>query len=158
MCNWRRFDFQNFREEGRRHLIIEGYNEKQRERYQLNDGFYSWTNRRMRNTRNYRILRKNMTGRHAHGNRARICKRLWSPGIDSEESIPPAYVAWRAGTTNRVLYRPVRLGIDSRAPLKVYKYGLCTWVAKINNLLNYLFLKILHFKPRQFIFSVVLLS
>jgi hypothetical protein len=28
--------------------------------------------------------------------RARICKRLWSPGIDFEESISPAYVAWRA--------------------------------------------------------------
>jgi hypothetical protein len=25
--------------------------------------------------------------------RARICKRLWSPGIDSEESVPPSYVA-----------------------------------------------------------------
>jgi hypothetical protein len=33
--------------------------------------------------------------------RARIWKRLWSPGIDSEESISPAYVACRAGTTNR---------------------------------------------------------
>jgi hypothetical protein len=33
----------------------------------------------------------------------RICKRLWSPGIDSEESISPAYVAWRASTTNRVI-------------------------------------------------------
>jgi hypothetical protein len=31
-------------------------------------------------------------------NRARIFKRLWSPGIDSKERIPPAYVAWRAGT------------------------------------------------------------
>ena len=30
--------------------------------------------------------------------RARIFKRLWSPGIDSKEWIPPAYVAWRAGT------------------------------------------------------------
>ncbi len=29
-------------------------------------------------------------------NWARIFKRLWSPGIDSEEWIPPAYVAWRA--------------------------------------------------------------
>ncbi len=29
---------------------------------------------------------------------ARICKRLWSPGIDTKASIPPAYVAWRAGT------------------------------------------------------------
>ncbi len=35
-------------------------------------------------------------------NRARICKRLWSPGIDSREAILPAYVAWRASTTNRV--------------------------------------------------------
>ena len=34
--------------------------------------------------------------------RVRICKRLRRPGIDSEDSIPPAYVAWRAGTTNRV--------------------------------------------------------
>jgi hypothetical protein len=34
---------------------------------------------------------------------ARICKRLWSPGIDSEEAIPPAYVAWRASTKNRVI-------------------------------------------------------
>ncbi len=29
---------------------------------------------------------------------ARILKRLWSPGIDSKEWIPPAYVAWRAST------------------------------------------------------------
>jgi hypothetical protein len=35
--------------------------------------------------------------------RDRICKRLWSPGIDSKVSIPPTYVAWRAGTTNRVI-------------------------------------------------------
>ncbi len=35
--------------------------------------------------------------------RARICKRLRSPGIDSKESIPPAYVAWRADTSNRVV-------------------------------------------------------
>ncbi len=34
--------------------------------------------------------------------RARICKRLWSPGIDSGESTPPGYVAWRAGTINMV--------------------------------------------------------
>jgi hypothetical protein len=30
---------------------------------------------------------------------ARIFKLLRSPGIDSKESIPPAYVVWRAGTT-----------------------------------------------------------
>ncbi len=29
---------------------------------------------------------------------ARIFKRLWSPGIDSKEWIPPVYVAWRAVT------------------------------------------------------------
>jgi hypothetical protein len=37
------------------------------------------------------------------GDRARICKRLWSPRIDSKESIPQAYVIWRAGTSNRVV-------------------------------------------------------
>jgi hypothetical protein len=47
---------------------------------------------------------------------ARICKRLWSPGIDSEESISPAYVAWRASTSNRVSYRPARLRIDTWSP------------------------------------------
>jgi hypothetical protein len=30
--------------------------------------------------------------------RARIFKHLCSPGIDAKASIPPAYVAWRAGT------------------------------------------------------------
>jgi hypothetical protein len=29
----------------------------------------------------------------------RIYNRLWSPGIDSEESISPTYVAWQAGAT-----------------------------------------------------------
>ncbi len=31
-------------------------------------------------------------------NRAGIFKPLWSSGIDAKASIPPAYVAWRAGT------------------------------------------------------------
>jgi hypothetical protein len=35
--------------------------------------------------------------------RACICKRFRGPGIDSEEAIPPAYVAWRASTINRVI-------------------------------------------------------
>jgi hypothetical protein len=34
---------------------------------------------------------------------ARNCKRFWSPGIDSEKSVSPTYVAWRAGTKNRVV-------------------------------------------------------
>ncbi len=38
--------------------------------------------------------------------RARIFKRLWSPGIDSKERIPPAYVAWRAGTITLFLLGP----------------------------------------------------
>ncbi len=41
--------------------------------------------------------------------RARICKRLRRPGIDSEDSIPPAYVGSMAG-------RYEKLGIDSWAP------------------------------------------
>jgi hypothetical protein len=30
--------------------------------------------------------------------RARIFTRLWRSGIDTNASIPPAFVAWRAGT------------------------------------------------------------
>ncbi len=41
--------------------------------------------------------------------RGRICKRLRSPGIDSKESIPPAYVAWRASIRQIGLsYRPAQ--------------------------------------------------
>jgi hypothetical protein len=46
-------------------------------------------------------------------NRARICKCLRSLGIDSDESISPTYVAWRAGTTKGLSYWPARVGIDS---------------------------------------------
>ena len=46
-------------------------------------------------------------------NKAHICKRLWSPGIDSEESIQRAYVAWRPGSILRVVVPAPRLGIDS---------------------------------------------
>ncbi len=35
--------------------------------------------------------------------RAHIFKHLESPGIDSEESILPAYVSWRASATNMVI-------------------------------------------------------
>ncbi len=45
------------------------------------------------------MLRRQLSGFES---RARICN-LWSPGIDSEESISPAYGAWRASTTNRVI-------------------------------------------------------
>ncbi len=45
--------------------------------------------------------------------RDRICKRLRSPGIDSNESIPPAYVSWWAGTSNKVIVPALQTGIDS---------------------------------------------
>jgi hypothetical protein len=35
---------------------------------------------------------------HGTDFRAGIFKPLWRPGIDAKASIPPAYVAWRAGT------------------------------------------------------------
>jgi hypothetical protein len=57
--------------------------------------------------------------------RARICKRLRSPGIDSEESIPPAcYIACRAGTLNRFVVPVRQAGNRFWAPL--YKFGLCS--------------------------------
>jgi hypothetical protein len=50
--------------------------------------------------------------------RARICKRLRRPGIDSEDSIPPACVAWRAGTTNRVVVQACQAGYQFLGSLK----------------------------------------
>jgi hypothetical protein len=54
--------------------------------------------------------------------RARIYRRLRESGNRFRQ-----HVAWRASTKNRVVYLPVRLDIDSWAPQKAYKYGLCTW-------------------------------
>jgi hypothetical protein len=59
--------------------------------------------------------------------RARICKCLWSPGINSEESIPPAYVAWARickpfkEPRNRFRRIPQNRFLGS---LNVHKYGL----------------------------------
>jgi hypothetical protein len=50
--------------------------------------------------------------------RARICKRLRSPGTDSEKSIPLAYVAWLAGTTNMVVVPARQAGNRFRGSLK----------------------------------------
>jgi hypothetical protein len=56
-------------------------------------------------------------------NRASIYKRLRSPGIDSASLCSLAGLC----TINREIglsHRPARLGIESWAPWKVYKYGL----------------------------------
>jgi hypothetical protein len=42
-------------------------------------------------------------GRRTYESWAWTFKLLWSPGIDSKVSIPPAYVAWRAGTITLIL-------------------------------------------------------
>jgi hypothetical protein len=53
---------------------------------------------------------------HVHRElRARICKRLRSSGIDSEEPIPPAYEVWRARA--RICKRLRSSGIDSKEPI-----------------------------------------
>ncbi len=48
---------------------------------------------------------------------ARICKRLRSPGIDSKESILQTYVAWRAGTSNRVVVPACQATSESKPGL-----------------------------------------
>ncbi len=48
--------------------------------------------------------------------RARIFKRLWSPGIDSKEWILRAYVAWRAGTITLHIPPRFQAPIDSYVP------------------------------------------
>ncbi len=57
--------------------------------------------------------------------RARICKRLRRPGIDSEDSIPPAYVAWRAGMTNRVVVPARQAGNRFMGSFKGLQIGSC---------------------------------
>ncbi len=57
--------------------------------------------------------------------RARIFKLLRSPGIDSKELIPPAYVAWRAWDENLSL--AMGRGINSRN-------RVWNWVAKLHRL------------------------
>jgi hypothetical protein len=56
--------------------------------------------------------------------RARICKRLRRPGIDSEDSIPPAYVAWRAVTTNSFVVQARQAVNRFLGSFKGYKYEL----------------------------------
>jgi hypothetical protein len=59
---------------------------------------------------------------------------LMSPGINSEELIPPRLCSME-GRYDK--YRPSRLGIDSWAPLKVFKYGLsfgCRSLSGVPNL------------------------
>jgi hypothetical protein len=48
-------------------------------------------------------------------NRDSIFKLLRSPGIASKELIPPAYVAWRAGTATKFL-------LGSQPPMTVLKF------------------------------------
>jgi hypothetical protein len=59
--------------------------------------------------------------------RARVCKHSWSPGLDSEKSIPPAYVAWRAGAKNRVVVLARQTGNRFPGSLKGLQIrALCT--------------------------------
>jgi len=50
--------------------------------------------------------------------------------MEPRNRFPQAYVAWRAGTTNRVVVPGHRLGIDSWATYNVSKYGLRTVCTK----------------------------
>ncbi len=60
---------------------------------------------------------------------SRIFKRLWSPGIDSKEWIPRAYVAWRAGTRTLFLvcsYPPRLYKNSSSGFFLLYNHGKIT--------------------------------
>jgi hypothetical protein len=62
---------------------------------------------------------------------AHICKLLWSQGIVSEESKPPAYVAWQAGTTKRVFVPARQDGNQFLGTLKGLQIrALCAIVQK----------------------------
>ncbi len=69
--------------------------------------------------------------------RARICKRLRRPEIDSENSIPPAYVAWRADKTNRAVVPARQAGnqfLGSLKSLQIRAQLYCTVTLQNPNL------------------------
>ncbi len=80
------------------------------------------------------------------GTWAGIFKPLWSPGIDAKPSIPPAYVAWRAGTINPIPTRCLApkdfLKIPAQSRKFKSRYGaridsrnrVWNWVAKLHRL------------------------
>ncbi len=79
------------------------------------------------------------------GSRARICKHLRRQGIDSEESIPPAYVAWRAGTTSRVIVSARQAGngllgsledlqIRAQVSISIFEKGTAWFLQIANNI------------------------
>jgi hypothetical protein len=62
--------------------------------------------------------------------RPNFLKRLRSPGIDSKESIPPAYVDWRAGTTILSLFGSKPPLIVQKFQYRVFSSYYCQIVAK----------------------------
>ncbi len=62
------------------------------------------------------------------GRSSRICKHLRSPGIDSKESIPPAYVAWQAGASNRVVVPARQAGNRFLGSLKGLQIRALNWL------------------------------
>jgi hypothetical protein len=77
--------------------------------------------------------------------RARICKRLWSPGINSEEPtvcIPPAYAAWQACTTNRFVL-PARqagnrfLGSLKGLQIRAQYFPVDPWISHLKTTLPF---------------------
>ncbi len=77
--------------------------------------------------------------------RSRICKRLWSPGINSEEPtvcIPPAYAAWQACTTNRFVL-PARqagnrfLGSLKGLQIRAQYFPVDPWISHLKTTLPF---------------------
>jgi hypothetical protein len=66
--------------------------------------------------------------------RARIFNLLRSPGIDSKDSIPPTYVAWRAGATDLFLFgSEAPIGCLKGPALVVNRLFLKTSLAKLHH-------------------------
>ncbi len=71
-----------------------------------------------------------VTGLSYRPARGGIYKLLRSPGIDSKEQIPPAYVAWRAGTATLFLLGswPPKIVLKFQLRLQVHKLAeLVPW-------------------------------
>ncbi len=107
-----------------------------RRRMSLKVVFVSWTSRpKKTDTIRDSICKRLWSPEIDSEESSRICNCLWSPEIDSEESISPSYVAWRASTKNRVVVPACQAGnrflgsltgLQIRAQANFLSLGLAT--------------------------------
>jgi hypothetical protein len=115
-------------------------------------GHWAWTPNRplIRWAENITVTVCTQESGHRQSMYSLVCEQYTEPGFvnvyGAQESIPSAYVSWRADTTNRVLvpYRPARLhrlaetipGFVKRLQIRAQKIRLCMLASCLDGCLS----------------------